>query len=374
MKKCVRFHERYKKGSKWKSDIGREFITVHWMVRLTTMVTERCGGHITLLFSIWKESHLARLQGSRGAGLNLADGVEATVKYLSTNQPEIEARLSSGSQLDTPAGPVLDGEIQIDVVGMDGTEMLHSKQIYIDLVEELRIVRLLKREDSYHICVELELPTSQGFGMSAAGLIAVARAFRMLTKKGTEEQYFRIAHRIERMHGSGLGDVLGISAKGVELRLEPGAPGSGGEVVSFTTSQPILVTWKPEESRHTSEYIDDISWQRSISKAGERSISRLRLKDWTFERWADLMLESRNFADSSGLLEEQVRKELLSTVQREILLLDLQSRVNVRLCMLGVSLAILPRRLDSPLVQNELESIADALRAIGLGVRETRIE
>ena len=196
----------------------------------------------------------------------------------------------------------------------------------------------------------------------------------MLTKKGTEEQYFRIAHRIERMHGSGLGDVLGISAKGVELRLEPGAPGSGGEVVSFTTSQPILVTWKPEESRHTSEYIDDISWQRSISKAGERSISRLRLKDWTFDRWADLMLESRNFADSSGLLEEQVRKELLSTVQKEILLLDLQSRVNVRLCMLGVSLAILPRRLDSPLVQNELESIADALRAIGLGVRETRIE
>jgi hypothetical protein len=30
--------------------------------------------------------------------------------------------------------------------------------------------------------------------------------------------------------------------------------------------------------------------------------------------------------------------------------------------------------LDSPLLQGELESIADALRAIGLGVRETRIE
>jgi len=349
-------------------------MTLQPMVGSSIMVTERCGGHITLLFSIWKEPHLARLQGSRGAGLNLAAGVEASVEYLSTNQPELEVVLSSGSTLDTPAGPTNDGDIQIEVIGNTGLEKPHSKQIYIDLVKELRIARLLKREDSYRINVKLELPTSQGFGMSAAGLVAVARAFRVLTEKGSEEQYLRLAHRIERMHGSGLGDVLGISAKGVELRLEPGAPGSGGKVVSFTTNQPLLLVWHPEESRHTSKYIDDVDWQRSISKAGERSVSRLRMKDWTFERWPDLMLESRNFANDSGLLGEKIRKKLLSRIQKEILRLDLQARVNVRLCMLGVSAVVLPRRLDSPLMPDELWKIAEAFRAMGLGVLETKIQ
>jgi len=343
------------------------------MVHVNIMVTERCGGHITLLFSIWKDSHLARSQGSRGAGLNVTDGVEATVEYIGSNQPQTERKLSSGSQLDIPAGPIEDGEIFIEVIRMDGIEMPDSGQIYSDLVEELRIARLLKREDSYRINVTLELPTSQGFGMSAAGLVAVARAFRTLTDKGTDEQYLRLAHRIERMHGSGLGDVLGISAKGVELRLEPGSPGAGGKVVSFTTHQPLLLVWKPEESRHTSTYIDDGDWQRSISKAGERSVSRLRLKEWTFERWADLMLESRNFAEASGLLNEEVRKDLLSKVQKEILRLDLQARVNVRLCMLGVSVSILPRRLDEPLLDKEQNDIAEALRARGFGVRKTSI-
>ena len=85
------------------------------------------------------------------------------------------------------------------------------------------------------------------------------------------------------------------------------------------------------------------------------------------------MLESRNFAEASGLLNEEVRKDLLSKVQKEILRLDYQARLNVRLCMLGVSVSILPRRLEEPLLEQEMDDIADALRAMGLGVRKTTI-
>ena len=54
---------------------------------------------------------------------------------------------------------------------MHGKEILDSSKMYFDLVEELRHAKLLDRASSYRIEVKLDLPTSQGFGMSAAGLL-----------------------------------------------------------------------------------------------------------------------------------------------------------------------------------------------------------
>ena len=86
-----------------------------------------------------------------------------------------------------------------------------------------------------------------------------------------------------------------------------------------------------------------------------------------------LYSDNRNFGEASGLLDEPARKRLLSTVRSEILRLDLQTRVNIRLCMLGVSACVLPRRLDSPLTSDELDAIAEALNNANIGVIETRI-
>ena len=93
------------------------------------MVVERCGGHITLLFSIWKDSHLARLQGSRGAGFNIATGVEARVEFLSSNTPITEAQISAGELPDIPAGPVKSGVLEIYVEEMEGQEMENYSQL-----------------------------------------------------------------------------------------------------------------------------------------------------------------------------------------------------------------------------------------------------
>ena len=209
--------------------------------------------------------------------------------------------------------------------------------------------------------------------MSAAGLIAVAYAFRELTGKGLAGQYLRLCHRIERIHGSGLGDVLGISAGGVEIRLQAGAPGASGRALGFGCPQNILLAWQPSEKRHTSKYIDDEKWQNKITLAGQKAVNNLKSASWGHSQWSEILKQSRIFAEQSDLLDEPERKHLLSIVREIVRELDLQAKVSIRLCMLGVSLAILPRELSKPLSKEELELISKELDKLGIGYKSTKI-
>ena len=338
------------------------------------MVIKRCGGHVTLLFSICLDSKLPRSQGSRGAGFNVTDGVEANIRHLWSNKPASVIRYSAGSTLDEAIGDVKQGDIRINVTAMDGVVLHNGTVIYQELIEGLRDARLLNREDAYEINVQLELPTSQGFGMSAAGLIAVALAFHQLTGKGNIEQYYRLAHRIERIHSGGLGDVLGIYAGGVELRLEAGSPVSPGKALGFPCNQNILLAWIPQESRHTGKYIDDPNWQRTITFAGEEAVNILRQGQWSHEKWPQLLQCSEQFSAASGMLDEPVRSAFLSNTNEEIKQLGYDSIMLTRLCMLGVSLCVLPKQLSKPIPIEMLEELAEQLMKRGMGVRITTID
>jgi pantoate kinase len=328
------------------------------------------GGHITLLFTIEKDGRLLRNQGSRGAGFNVEHGVRANVNLLNTSKEE--QVFSAGSSLDEKL-IVEEGEIKVKIFDLNGQEILDSSKIYFDLVDELRHAKLLEKGDSYSIEVNIDLPTSQGFGMSAAGLVAVAYAFRELTGIGLMGQYLRLCHRIERLNGSGLGDVLGISAGGVELRIQSGAPGAAGRALGFGCPQQILLAWQPSEKRHTSKYIDDPEWESKITLAGQNAVHNLKQKPWNHSQWGELLTQSRIFAEQSDLLDEPERKQLLSIAREVVRDLDLQAKVSIRLCMLGISLAILPRELSKPIKKAELELISKSLEEKKIGTKITRI-
>ena len=307
--------------------------------------TVNIGGHITLLFSIHKNQLLPRNQGSRGAGFCLADGVEASVTAIPGEEDRIE------------------------VSTMDQTILEGGDEFYREYLKELRALDRRFR-GAYSITIDISLPVSQGFGMSAAGLYSLGLALCELHEISKTDGVLRLAHRLERQRSGGLGDVLAIFGGGVELRYRAGAPPSPGAVVGFPADDRVLLVWKPEEERHTSAYIDDPQWMNDITTAGEESVNRLAEGEWNESRWVNLVEEAKIFAEKSGLADEPHRKDLLDLVEGAIIEFDAEKYLTVLLCMLGTSAVVVPRFLGSG---HKLGPIMDLLRSEGLGVRETRI-
>lgn len=337
---------------------------------MTSTTVQRCGGHITLLFSIDKSNALMRSQGSRGAGFSIDHGVEVEASLHRIEQDD--AWQMNGITPGRPQ-PVLESKpSMVSVTTMHGKH-LENTELYLDFLEACREATLLRPEEWLEVDVRLECPTSQGFGMSAAGLIGLGKAVHALTGRGRLVQYLKIAHRIERAHGAGLGDVLGASVGGVELRLAPGAPGWPGDVVGFACDAEVLLIWNPHEERHTSTYIDDPNWQRSITAAGNACVDALASTPWQPERWPDLLTQSRLFATQSGMLEEEERARLYRSILEAVQSIEAQATLAVRLCMLGSSVAVLPRRLDEPAEAATLQAIAAKAEELGFATMASMI-
>ena len=79
-------------------------------------------------------------------------------------------------------------------------------------------------ESSVGIDVQLELPVSQGFGMSAAGAICDSLALGELFDRGDEGNLPDLLIESKGRFSGGLGDILGLWAGGCELRVNPGSP------------------------------------------------------------------------------------------------------------------------------------------------------
>ena len=105
--------------------------------------------------------------------------------------------------------------VNVGFRGFEGSEDI-VKGIFDVVSEDLPQIRKMK----WDVAVNNNLPTSQGFGMSAALAIAVSRAIQRAVGEEYELSLRRSllhAHIAERLSSSGLGDVTGISAGGVKL-------------------------------------------------------------------------------------------------------------------------------------------------------------
>ncbi|HIH00789.1 TPA: GHMP kinase [Thermoplasmata archaeon] len=145
----------------------------------------------------------------------------------------------------------------------------------------------------------LELPESQGFGMSAAGALSTSVALANLL--GIDRQKaFEAAHRAELDCGAGLGDVPALHRAGITIRDIPGLPPVGR--VQRIEEEPDVLLATVGPPMKTSQILDDAESVARINRSGGRKVDRL-LAEPTL---SNLMRLSSEFAVETGLAQGRV--------------------------------------------------------------------
>ena len=146
---------------------------------------------------------------------------------------------------------------------------------------------------------------------------------------------------------------------------EPRCSGLAGQAVGFACDAEVLLIWNPHEERHTSTYIDDPDWQRSITEAGNACVDALASESVECRPLARCVDAVSTFATQSGMLEEEERARLYRSVLEAVQSIGAQATLAVRLCMLGSSVVVVPRQLEEPVDENDLQAIATKAEALG---------
>ena len=246
-----------------------------------------CPGHITCFFHPVRTDDVLTT-GSRGAGIRLSKGAYVTLEERSDDRVEI----------------VMDG-------------------VPTDARVTRKVLELIRPGEGFDVTVENELPVSQGFGMSAAGAIAVA----MAALGEHSDDCYRYAHMAEVMEGGGLGDVSAIMCQGHQpVRKVAGLPPTGvveDTGISFDELSLVVLGNKVD----TGSVLDDTERYYRLEYAGMIMMEeyvRDPSKEWLFAK-------ARNFSHLADLETYQVTSALEA--------LDVLEPENFgAMCMLGNSI------------------------------------
>lgn len=225
-----------------------------------------CPGHITGFFYPCPHQDVLS-SGSRGAGMCVHLGAVSEVELNDS------------------------GEVHVSINSAEGTA----------LVTEAAIVEMLPPGAGASVDTILELPMGSGFGMSAAGALSATVALADLLGL-PRQRAFEAAHRAEIANHSGLGDVAGLMAGGIEIRKREGLP-PVGEVVRLADELDIVacVVGPRMSTAAVLRCEEDL-----LPRTGKECHQRL-LDGPTVDRFLRLC---RGFAEKSGIITEPVRRAL----------------------------------------------------------------
>lgn len=231
-----------------------------------TRVTAFCPGHISGYFLPVIHEDPAS-SGSIGAGIVISEGVRVVAEKSTVSSVTV-------FQTDRSGTPV---------------KISDSSPILMDLLSYLQV------KASIETCCHL--PIGSGYGMSAAALLGTVHALNTLYRLNlSPRECTRIAHRIEVQHRSGLGDVSACQGGGFVIRK---TPGPDGDIIREMDIRPIYaLTISPIK---TSSVLSSPEMMNRISQSFPERIPK------TLD---DIMSLSREFAEKSGLISDEIRSVL----------------------------------------------------------------
>lgn len=166
--------------------------------------TAFCPAHVTGFFKVYLGNwHGVAGTGSVGAGFSIKHGVTTTVRVRARKWGEPRVRITASGYK---------------------SENTDVSRFVLD--EFLRIGSFSDR--FFDVRHEITVPV--GYGLGSSGAVALSMAYAMDRALGTGLDRTRIgeiAHSAEVACQTGLGDVLASFHGGFEIRLKPGAPGTG---------------------------------------------------------------------------------------------------------------------------------------------------
>lgn len=197
------------------------------------MIRAFSPGSVTLFFEIRDEYRDPLRRGSRGVGICLSLGVITTVEEGENLEVYINGKREFGT-------------IQEDIA---------------------RVYGFRGRIES-----EVQLPISQGFGMSGAAALSASLALGKW-KSATYLQSLHIAHKIEIERKSGLGDIASQYEGGFTIRIKEGIQPYGIVDRIFISQIPITLVIL-DEKVETKSVLQDSDMRKKIKKEGARAMER----------------------------------------------------------------------------------------------------
>lgn len=241
-----------------------------------------CPGHVTGLFVIHDEDPDPLRRGSRGAGFSLAQGVLTFVEVepsdalhveILVDKEPAEAPVTREAITNLLREAVRDGKVALNRDAPRGSRAKIRVRAWCDV----------------------HLPVSQGFGMSAAGALSSTLALARCLRMGRSDA-LRAAHAADVTQRGGLGDVVGASIGGFEIRTAAGVPpyGSVTNFLGYGDAVLCIVGGGLE----TKSVLQDPARRAAINAAGSRRLGEL-LKAPSLDAF---LHKSQEFARESGLL------------------------------------------------------------------------